>query len=99
MGRDLTWARWIMAGDAPSSSTSGPDPRQPAPWLGLATFRDEPAMARPHAGESAISAIGSIATAGLPVLKVWRDGKLRARHTIRGYFRGRGIALAWRIEF
>lgn len=102
MGRDLTWARWMMAGDGATPDLGqGPsaDPHAAAPWLNLASFRDEAALMRPHAGESAVSAIGSMVTAGLPVLAVWRGGKLRARHVLRGYFRNRGLALAWRIEF
>ncbi len=96
LGRDLTWARWMMASDAPTLHSE--DPRA-APWLDLASFRDEIALLRPHAGESAISAIGSVVTAGLPMVGVWRRGRLVQRHVLRGYFRGRGVALAWRIEF
>jgi len=96
-GRELTWARWMMAGETPSSLDG--DTTKPAPWLELAAFRDEVALLRPHAGESALSAVGSMVIAGLPVLGVWRGGKLKQRHIVRGYFRNRGIALAWRIEF
>jgi hypothetical protein len=102
MGRDLTWARWMMAGDGATPDLGqGPnvDTHAAAPWLDLASIRDEAALMRPRAGESAVSAIGSMVTAGLPVLAVWRGGKLRARHVLRGYFRNRGVALAWRIEF
>lgn len=95
-GRDLTWARWMMAGD---STQLDEGPSRSAPWLALASFRDEQALLRPAAGETAVSAIGSMVTAGLPVLGVWRDGRLRQRHILRGYYRGRGLAIAWRIEF
>lgn len=96
-GRELTWARWMMAGEA--TPLRDGDTIKPAPWLDLAAFRDEVALLRPQAGESALSAIGSMVIAGLPVLGVWRGGKLKQRHILRGYFRNRGIAIGWRIEF
>lgn len=95
-GRELTWARWMMASETPSLDG---DTSKPAPWLDLAAFRDEVALLRPHAGESALSAIGSMVIAGLPVVGVWRGGKLKQRHIVRGYFRGKGVAIGWRIEF
>lgn len=95
-GRELTWARYMMAGDVPAV---GSDDSRAAPWLDLASFRGDQALLRPQAGESAVSAIGSMVIAGLPVLGVWRGGRLKQRHVLRGYFRGRGVALAWRIEF
>ncbi len=96
LGRDLTWARWMMASETPPLDG---DTSQPAPWLDFAAFRDEVTLLRPHAGETALSAIGSMVTAGLPVLGVWKGGRLKQRHSVRGYFRGRGVALGWRIEF
>ena len=95
-GRELTWARWMMATETPSLDG---DTTRPAPWLDLAAFRDDVALLRPQAGESALSAIGSMVIAGLPVVGVWRGGKLKQRHIVRGYFRGKGIAIGWRIEF
>jgi hypothetical protein len=96
LGREMTWARWMMAND---ESRALQDETNPAPWLDLAVFRDGPAYARPDAETSAISALGSLVTAGLPMLQVRRDGRIRQRHSLRGYFRGRGLSLAWRIEF
>ncbi len=96
LGREMTWARWMMAGEVP---TTDPDDTSTAPWLDLASFRGEQNLLRPQAGETAISALGSVVTAGLPVLTVRRGGKLRSRHVLRGYYRSRGLALAWRIEF
>jgi hypothetical protein len=95
-GRELTWARWMMATESP---TLDGDTTRPAPWLDLAAFREEVALLRPQAGESALTAIGSMVIAGLPVVGVWRGGKLKQRHIVRGYFRGKGIAIGWRIEF
>lgn len=96
LGREMTWARWMMANE---ESRVAQDESNPAPWLDLAAFRDGPAYARPDAEASAISALGSLVTAGLPMLQVRRDGRIRQRHSLRGYFRGRGLSLAWRIEF
>lgn len=97
LGREMTWARWMMANDQPMRVSD--DEPDAAPWLDLAAFRDGPAYARPDAEASAISALGSLVTAGLPMLAVRRDGRIRQRHSLRGYFRGRGLSLAWRIEF
>lgn len=101
VGRELTWARWMMAGDALGSDTPRGDDetREEAPWLDLAAFRGDLMLQRPEAGASAVSAVASTLFAGLPMLGVWRDGKLRQRHVLRSYFRGRGVAIAWRIEF
>lgn len=96
LGREMTWARWMMANDEIRLSDDEPNA---APWLDLAAFRDGPLYARPDAEASAISALGSLVTAGLPMLAVRRDGRIRQRHSLRGYFRGRGLSLAWRIEF
>jgi hypothetical protein len=95
-GRELTWARWMMASDTPT--LEGDDTSSAAPWLDLAALRGDVAL-RPQAGESVLSAIGSMVIAGLPVVGVWRGGKLKQRHIVRGYFRGKGIAIGWRIEF
>lgn len=67
--------------------------------LDLAQMRGDVLLQRPGAGASALTALGSVATAGLPVLGIWRDGRLRQRHSLRAYSRGRGFAIAWRIEF
>ena len=37
--------------------------------------------------------------AGLPVLGIVRGGKVRQRHFVRAFFRSKGVALVWRIEF
>lgn len=93
-GRELNWARWMLA-DVPSLDG---DYRY-APWLGVSDLRADGLQARHEATTSAVSAIGSVATAGLPMLGVRRNGKIVQRHFLRGYFRTRGVAVVWRIEF
>ncbi|MFO0634604.1 MAG: hypothetical protein U0168_17310 [Nannocystaceae bacterium] len=97
-GRELTWTRWIMAGDGGSLDPFAPQRREQL-VLGLAEMRGDLLVHRPGAGATALTAAGSVAAAGLPVLGVRRDGKLVQRHSLRVYSRGRGLALAWRIEF
>lgn len=98
--RELTWARWILADDADSQ---GPDSLSPtlrrAPWLDLADLRTDHWQARPVALTATASAVGSMVVAGLPVLGIVRGGKVRQRHFVRAFFRSKGVALVWRIEF
>lgn len=100
LGRELTWARWLMAADD-SLAAQPADARDRSEQLvlDLAQMRGDVLLQRPGAGASALTALGSVATAGLPVLGIWRDGRLRQRHSLRAYSRGRGFAIAWRIEF
>ncbi|MBX7078669.1 MAG: hypothetical protein K1X88_05730 [Nannocystaceae bacterium] len=98
-GRELTWTRWIMAGDGGSALDPFAPQRREQLVLGLAEMRGDVLVHRPGAGATALTAVGSVASAGLPVLGIRRDGKLVQRHSLRMYSRGRGLALAWRIEF
>jgi hypothetical protein len=54
---------------------------------------------RPEAAASAASALGSLLAGGLPVIAVRKFGAVRARHSLRPWFRSRGVALVWRVEF
>ncbi|MBC8067124.1 MAG: hypothetical protein IAG13_02230 [Deltaproteobacteria bacterium] len=96
-GRELTWSRWMLA-DAPGTS-SDESSHEAGPWLDLADMRGDAWQARPEAASSAVSALGSVMTAGLPVLGVYRNGRVVQRHLLRGYFRSRGVSLVWRIQF
>jgi hypothetical protein len=95
-GRELTWSRWMLA-DAPA--LDGEPMHRGAQWLNVADLRADGLQGRPHAGSSAVSAIGSVAIAGLPMVGVRRNGKMTQRHFLRAYFRTRGVSLVWRIEF
>lgn len=99
LGRELTWARWLMAGDSINAQPTDARERAEQLVLDLAQMRGDALLQRPGAGASALTALGSVAAAGLPVLGIWRDGRLRQRHSLRAYSRGRGFAVAWRIEF
>ena len=70
-----------------------------AAWLGISDLRADQWQTRPVALTTTASALGSMLIAGLPVVGVVKDGRLRQRHFIRGFFRSKGVALVWRIEF
>lgn len=95
-GREMTWSRWMLA-DMPIGNDD--DGHRQAPWLDLADLRGDALQLRPEATSSAISALGSVTTAGLPMLGVFKNGRLRQRHFLRAFFRSKGVALVWRIEF
>lgn len=99
LARELTWARWILADDAPP----GPDSLSPTlrrgAWLDLSDLRADHWQARPVALTTTASALGSMMVAGLPVLGIVKGGKVRQRHFVRAFFRSKGVALVWRIEF
>ncbi len=95
-GRELTWSRWMLS-DVPAAGDE--EARREAPWLDLADMRGDSFQARPEATSSAVSALGSVMTAGLPMMGVYKNGRMRQRHFLRGYFRSRGVSLVWRIEF
>jgi hypothetical protein len=97
--RELNWSRWILADEAPTTPDSVSPMLPRAAWLGLTDLRGDQWQARPVALTTTASAVGSMLIAGLPVLKVVKDGRLRQRHFLRGFFRSKGIALVWRIEF
>ncbi len=98
--RELTWARWILAEDAPTLNPEFVGPALPPPaLLGVADFRADNWQARPMALATTASALGSTLIAGLPVLGVVRNGKIRQRHFVRAFFKSRGVSLVWRIEF
>jgi hypothetical protein len=97
--RELNWSRWLLADEAPTTPDSVSPTLPRAAWLPLTDLRADQWQARPVALTTTASALGSMLVAGLPVLGVVKDGKLRQRHFLRGYFRSRGIALVWRIEF
>jgi hypothetical protein len=95
-GRELNWSRWMLS-DVP---TLDPDSaHRGEPWLDLADLRGDAWHARPEAASSAVSALGSVMTAGLPMIGVRRNSRIVQRHFLRGYFRSRGVSLVWRIEF
>jgi hypothetical protein len=96
-GRELTWSRWMLS-DAPGTGSDDPN-HEAGPWLNLADLRGDAWQARPEAASSAVSALGSVMTAGLPMLGVYRNGRVVQRHLLRGYFRSRGVSLVWRIQF
>ena len=95
-GRELTWSRWMLS-DVPALDAEGGE--RGAPWLDLADLRGDAWTYRPEAASSAVSALGSVTTAGLPMLGVFRNGRLKQRHFLRAFFRSRGVSLVWRIEF
>lgn len=99
--RELTWARWILADDGQQATPEGMiGPTMPrASTLGLTDLRGDHWQAPPMALAATASALGSTLIAGLPVLGVVRGGKVRQRHFVRAFFRSRGVALVWRIEF
>jgi hypothetical protein len=97
--RELSWSRWILADQAPSAPDAVSPTLPRAAWLGLSDLRADHWQSRPVALTTTASAVGSMLIAGLPVVGVVKDGKLRQRHFIRGFFRSRGVALVWRIEF
>lgn len=94
---ELTWARWMMAEDVATPTLSPTLPR--GPWLELADLRSDTWTARPVAITTTASALGSMVTAGMPFLRVVKNGKLRQRHCLRAFFKSRGVSLVWRIEF
>jgi len=97
--RELNWARWILADDAATTPDAVSPTLPRAAWLGLSDLRADHWQARPVAITTTASAVGSMLVAGLPVLGVIKNGKLRQKHFVRGFFRSRGVMLVWRIEF
>lgn len=53
----------------------------------------------PHAWSTMATATARLVTRGLGILEVHEDHRLRRRHTLLGYFRSRGVNVAWRVEF
>jgi hypothetical protein len=96
--RELTWARWFLAEEVPTAPDSLSPTLRPA-MLDLADIRADHWQTRPVALTTTASALGSMLVAGLPVLGVVKGGKLRQRHFVRAFFRNKGVALVWRIEF
>lgn len=98
--RELTWARWMLAEDVPIVNPELVGPALPPPaLLGPADLRADHWQSRPMALTTTASALGSSLIAGLPVLGVVRNGKIRQRHFVRAFFKSRGVSLVWRIEF
>jgi hypothetical protein len=97
LGRDLAWSRLMLADDLALRATDDDDGR---PQLReVADPRLELWTTRPDAAASAASALGSMLAGGLPVIAVRRFGVVRQRHSLRPWFRSRGVALVWRVEF
>jgi hypothetical protein len=95
---ELTWARWMLSEEVETPMTPSPTlPR--GPWLDLADMRSDHWTARPVAITATASAFASMVSAGMPFLRVVKNGKLRQRHCLRAFFKSRGVAISWRIEF
>lgn len=88
----LGWSRWMLADTTPDERQ-----RQGAN-LPVTDLRADTWQLRSESARSAISALGSVA-AGVPIARTYRNGKLRARHYLRAFFRSSGASLVLRIEF
>jgi hypothetical protein len=98
LGRDLAWSRLMLADDLALRATDDDDGRVPQ-LRDVADPRLELWTTRPDAVASAASALGSLLAGGLPMIAVRRFGAVRQRHSLRPWFRSRGVALVWRVEF
>lgn len=98
IGRELTWSRMVLAEDY-GWRLASQNNRFRLPTLQGIDQRDDLWLAAPRALTSVASAATSLLTSGISVFDVLRGGRIMQRHSMRAYFKSRGLKLVWRVEF
>lgn len=99
LGREVDWSRLSLAEDLPLLEQRHPLVPGVSGFLQGIDTRDAAWAGQPRAVTSMASAIGQLATGGLPLFEIWQNRRLRQRHFLRPYFKSNGLKLVWKIEF
>ncbi len=99
VARELEWSRLALSEESELSLTDGSLVTPRATVLPFMDLRSELWLSSPLAVTSLATAASSLITSGISVFDVWRGNRLRQRHSVRAYFKSRGLKISWRVRF
>lgn len=98
--RDLAWTRLILADDLSlDRGSTGEETQRPESMLQGIDLRGDLWTMTPRALTSVASLASALMTQGLSVWEVRQGTRVRQRHTVRAFYKSRGLKVVWRIEF
>lgn len=99
VARELQWSRLSLSEESSLSLSDSTFVNPRAAELPFMDLRSELWLSSPLALTSLATAASSLITSGISVFDVWRGNRLRQRHSVRGYFKSRGLKISWRVRF